>query len=338
MSTAASTGGGGSEQSTGGSVQSTGGSVQSTGGGTRTAFSSTASSTGGAAAPWGQDWRQTMAGGDAQELARLGRFAAPTDIYRSYRELENKLAGGLLKHTLRKDASAEEVAAWRVDAGIPADAKGYWEHMKFDDGLVIGEEDKPMFEAFFKSAHAGNYTPAQAKEAVKFYYDLEGQRTADQEKKDLEIAKKTQDTLRQVWQGVDYRANMNAIDSLMVQLPAVKLADGSSVSAKDFMMQARMPDGTPIGSSPELLQGFAYLAKQLNPMATVVPAGTTNVGQAIDDELGKIKKLMGNRNSEYFKGEKLTINGQTDTKMAHRYRELLSAKQASAERAKGAGK
>lgn len=339
MSTAASTGGGGGTvQSTGGGgLQSTGGSVQSTGGGgnVRHAMNSTASSTGGAAGPWGENWRETMAGGDAQELARLGRFSAPNDIYRSFRELENKLHGGLLKHTLRKDASEDEIKAWRVDAGIPPEAKAYWEHMKFDDGLVIGDEDKPMFEQFFAAAHKGNYTPAQVKEAVRFYYDIEEKRSAEQDEKDLATARATQDKLRAAWPGANYRANMNALDSLLVMLPPIKMADGTQVAAKDVLMQARMPDGTPVGSSPELLQGFVYLATQLNPAATVVPAGTGDIGKSISDELASIKKEMRNRSGDYYKGEKVTVNGVSDTKMAHRYRELLTAQEAM--KKKGAG-
>lgn len=327
MSTAASTGGGGTPSSTGGSGSST---ASSTGGSATTFAShgSTASSTGSTATPpWGETWRQHIAGQDAQELARLGRFDSPAAIYRSFRELENKLHGGLLKSTLRKDASQEEIQAWRKDAGIPLEAKDYWNHMQFDDGLVVGDEDKPIFEDFFAAAHKANMHPDQVKEAVRWYYDHEGKQTEARETKDLEIAKKTADVLRGVWPGAEYRANMNAIEGLMAQAPAINMPDGSKVPLKDVLMQARLPDGTPIGSSPEALQFLAHLAKEINPAATVVPAGTTNVVQSIDEELGKLKKMMGNKQSEYWKGPNAAANQA-------RYKQLLEAKEAHAKKAK----
>jgi hypothetical protein len=62
---------------------------------------------------------------DAAELKRLERFTDPGGIYKSYRELENKIASGEFKPQLRKDATADETARWRAESGIPLKAEDY---------------------------------------------------------------------------------------------------------------------------------------------------------------------------------------------------------------------
>ena len=73
---------------------------------------------------WPDNWRQEMAGGDEKELKRLERMKAPTDVYKSYRELE-KLKSSFTPPPKRPtaDSSPEEVAAYREAAGLPADPK-----------------------------------------------------------------------------------------------------------------------------------------------------------------------------------------------------------------------
>lgn len=313
-----STGGGGAS-STGAAASSTGASMSSAASSTgiATSMSSTFTSTGQASVD--VDWRRVMAGEDAQELARLGRFASAADVYRSYRALEQRMSSGQLKSVLPKDAKPEEITAWRKENGVPEKPEDYLPLVQ-TDGLVVGEEDKAVVGDLLKVAHANHMTPAQARAGVEFMYEMEGRRTEAQETKDRDIAKKTQDALRAKWPGGDYRANINAIESLFASAPSIPQADGSKVPLKDFVIQARMPDGTPLGSSPEALEWLAYISREINPAATVVPNAGTNQAQSIADEIGKFKKMMGNRNSEYWKGPQADANQK-------RYKQLLAAQE-----------
>jgi hypothetical protein len=45
----------------------------------------------------------------------------------------------------------EEKAAWRKDAGIPDKPEAY--DLKFEDGFVVGEDDKPMVDELPQAAH-----------------------------------------------------------------------------------------------------------------------------------------------------------------------------------------
>lgn len=291
-------------------VSSTGNVMGSTAG--STGSGSTAASTGFA---WQPGWREHLAAGDEKLLARLQRFADPTALVKSYAELERLKSSGQLRTALKAGANAEELKAWRAENGIPEKPEAY----QAPEGLVLGDEDKPIVDAFAKHAHGLNYTPDQYQGALQWYFEARDQQEAAQADNDAKLARSTQDALRQDWPGVEYRANMNAVHSLLDSAPQVTLEDGSKVQLKDLILGARLPNGVPIGSSPEALRWFAQLSREVNPAATVVIPGGANTMQAIDDEILGLKKMMGNKGSEYWKGP-------TAEKNQNRYRELLDIK------------
>lgn len=315
----ASTGGGSASTAGGGSsASSTGNAMGSTGG------TSTAASTGFA---WQPGWREHMAGGDAKVLQRLNRFADPGALLKSYLELDRRMSAGELKSTLKDGATPEELKAWRTENGIPDKPDGY----QPPEGLVLGDEDKAIVAEFAATAHAMNFRPEQYQGALTWYYEAKDKAEAAQADADAKLAKETQDALRGEWPGAEYRANMNALHSLLDTAPQVTLEDGSKVQLKDLILGARLPNGQPIGSSPEALRWFAQLSREVNPAATVVLPTGANTMQAIDDEIIELKKLMGNKSSEYWKGPKAEKNQQ-------RYRELLDAQAKLKTKAGNAGK
>ena len=319
MSTMGSTGGG-EPASTGAAAASTGQSMGSTGsqGSTGTGqqgstFTASAGSTGSIAFKWGDGWREAVAKGDEKMLARLGRFNSPEDMWRSYTALEARMSSGELKSALKEGATDAEKAQWRKENGIPEKPTDY--DLKLSDGTVIGEEDMPTVGKFLEAAHANNLTPAQVKSTLDWYYGMAKTQTDEQATKDTELARATQDELRGKW-GNEYRPNINAVHGLLDQAPA---------GLKDLLLNGRLADGTPIGSSVAGLEWLAQMARIVNPAGTVVPAGTTNIGQAISAELDKLTKMMGNRNSEYWKGPNAEKNQA-------RYRELVDAQTRQAAR------
>ena len=259
-------------------------------------FTATAGSTGSINFKWGDGWREAIAAGDPKVLQRLGRFNSPEDMWRSYTALEARMSSGEFKTALKADATDAEKAAWRKDNGIPEEAKGY--DLKFDDGTVIGEEDMPVVGKFLEIAHKNNLSNAQVKDTLAWYYTMAEAQTEERATQDTAIAREAQDKLRDKW-GTDYRPNINSVHSLL---------DGAPAGLKDLILNGRLADGTPIGSSVSALEWLANMSRQLNPAGTVVPAGTVNVGQAITSELEKLTKMMGNRNSEYWKGPKAAQN------------------------------
>lgn len=256
------------------------------------------------------DWRKDIAGDNADWLTTLNRFASPKAMFESYQALRSKLSSGELRDVkpFPKDGKPEEQAAWRKSNNLPEKPEGYHEHLKFDDGLVIGEEDKPGVDAFLAAAHAANYTPEQAKAAVGWYFAQKDAEAEARATKDKEVARATTDALRAEW-GTDYRTNMNGIHALLDTAPA---------GVKDKVMNTRQADGTPLMSDPDFLRFMTGLYRQINPVSTVVPHGDdAEMAKSIDAELQSIKDVMRTDRKKY----------NNDPKMQQRYRELLAAQE-----------
>jgi hypothetical protein len=104
------------------------------------------------------DWRKSVSGGDEKAVKTFERFATLGDLGKAYREAQAKISSGELAKPLPKDATPEQIKAYREGNGIPEKPEGYFE--KLPNGLVIGEDDKPLFEGFAKSMHELNAPPA----------------------------------------------------------------------------------------------------------------------------------------------------------------------------------
>jgi hypothetical protein len=250
-------------------------------------------STGAQMMGWGDDWRQRLAAGSTnseRELQQLARYESPEQIWRKARELEARMSAGEFKTALKAGASADELARWRAENGIPSEAKGY--KLNLPQGKDP-KEDEDFINAFLKSAHEANYTQAQVDTALKgFYAEVDRQEHALTEAEGLSV-KKTEDLLRTKW-GADYSVNRYL--------------------AEAFLSRA-----------------LVQAEREINPAATVLPAGATNLGQTIEAELTQMRQWMaapkGSADYQKYWG---------DEKMQARYRQLIDAQEGMAKKSKQA--
>ena len=259
---------------------------------------------------WPADWRTNFAGEDEKLLKRFERYDSPAAVAKALIAAQNKISSGELKPTLGQDASDEEVTEYRKAMGIPEKPDGY--DLDLGNGLIIGEDDKPLVEQFLNVAHETNQTPEQVKSNLRAYYAVTEQLAAQRDEQDKEIQQNGEEALRTEWGG-EFRGNINRIHGM---LDTVMDAD-----TKNSFLSGRLADGTPIGSSPEVLKGLIKLALEANPASTVVPAGT-NQAAAISDEIATIEKTMRENRKVYDK----------DEKMQARYRDLIMAREQMKER------
>lgn len=237
------------------------------------------------------DWRKNVSGGDEAAAKMFERFSSPADLGKAYREAVKKISSGELAKPLPKDATPEQIAEWRKGNGIPEKPEGYFE--KLPNGLVIGAEDKPMFDAVAAKLHARNVAPEVIHDLAEWYYGMQDEALKKTSEKDQQEANAATDMLRQDW-GPDYRANINVANSYL---------DSLGADLKGQVMDATMPDGTRLFNNPDFVKWIVAQAREANPAAHIVPAGTDNSIQSVTAERDKILEVMRTDRVRYNRDE-----------------------------------
>lgn len=252
-------------------------------------------------------WREAMAGGDEALLKQLKRYASPTAFAEAHKSLNDRLLKGEFKKPLPKDATPEDIAAWRKDNGIPEDPAKYYD--AFGKDVSVPEADKPMVDAFLSRMHAANASPEVAKAALSTYYELVQQAHAAQEEADVTRRDQAEAALRAEW-GAEYRRNVGIVGNFMTSLP-------SPVS--DALETARGADGGLLRHNPEVMRWLAGLALAENPAVHLVPGSVSDPQKAVENEIADIEKKM--RTPEGYK------EYWSDPRQQERYGQLLAARQ-----------
>lgn len=253
---------------------------------------------------WPEDWRERKANGDEKVLRKLQRYASPEAALDALFNAQAKISSGALKSALKPDATPEELAAWREDNGVPADPSGY--QISLADGRVIGDADKPLVDEFLSRLHTKNAPPELVNETLSWYYEKQEALRLAEEQRDQEAWVSARDELRDEF-GADYGRNVAAAKELIPE------------DIRDTLLLARTPDGTRVGADPHVVRWLVGMARELNPIGTVVPGAGRNAMQALETEISNLKAMMGDRASEYWKGPKATANQA-------RYKELIVAR------------
>jgi hypothetical protein len=260
------------------------------------------------------DWRKNVAGGDEAAVKMFERFATPADLGKAYREAVKKISSGELAKPLPKDATPEQIAEWRKGNGIPEKPEGYFE--KLPNGLVIGAEDKPMFDAVAAKFHARNVAPEAMHDLAEWYYGMQDEAVAKAAEKDKQEAQAATDALRQDW-GQDYRANINV---------AMSFLDSLGGDLKNQVMDATLPDGTRLFNNTGFVKWIVAQAREANPAAHIVPSGSDSTIQSVQAEIAKIENVMRTNRASY----------NQDSAMQERLRQLYDARTKLEQRGKAA--
>ncbi len=240
---------------------------------------------------WPEDWQRQMAGEDDKELKQIGRYASPKAVWEKARALERRMSSGELKPVKPKEAKPEELAAWRKDVGIPEKPEAY--DLKFDSGLVIGKEDKPIIDNFLKSAHAADMEPTHVKAAVQWYFDEVARQVDERAAKDDKDRVHTLDKLNAEYGG-QFRRNINLLEGVLSRFPD---------AVREDVKSARLPDGTALFNNPDVIRAFVAIALENNPAGIVAPAGIGDAPKVAMDEYRELQKYMKENRGAYNKDE-----------------------------------
>jgi hypothetical protein len=236
-------------------------------------------------------WRADIAGADDKAIKALERFATPQDLAKSYFEAQAKIRSGELAKPLPKDATPEQVAEWRKGNGIPEKPEGYFE--KLPNGLVIGEDDKPMFDAVATKLHARNVPPEVIHDLAEWYYGSQNENIRAQQAADAAAKPALEDALRETW-GADFKANANVYASYIA---------GAPKEVQDTLKSARDAEGNFILYKPEVVSWLVAQAREINPAAHITPSGNEGTVQSIQGEIDSIEKFMRTDRTAYNKDE-----------------------------------
>lgn len=254
---------------------------------------------------WPEDWRETAAkhlsAGDekayAKELKRLQRFANPEAVAGSQRETERLLSSGGLVKLPGKDAKPEEIAEFNKALGVPDDPKGYTEHIKLENGAVIGEADKPFVDSFISDMHKAGARPADVNAGLNWYYKLQEERAAQVDEEDDNFRAASERAIKEEW-GNSFKRRTNAIGSMFATAPGGNdIKNANSLFAR--LMGGRMADGKIIGNDPDFLRLIDSWREEVNPAASVVEDGKQR-GMTIDQELDDLRKLRTTDRRKYW--------------------------------------
>ena len=259
-----------------------------------------------AASDWPDDWRQKYAAGDEKKLKKLERYGSPQAALDALFNAQSRISSGELKAPLPANATPEEKAAWREENGIPAEPSGY--KLDLSDGLIIGEADKPFVDEFLAVAHESNFKQEEVTKALDWFFEKQEAVVSQQAERDANARVAAFEQLREEF-GPNYKQEVKI---------AMAVLDSAPEGVKGSFLAGRLADGTLIGDSPAIIRWLNTLSRELNPIGTVVPGSGTNAVQAVEAEREGLRKMMGDRKSEYWKGPNAEKNQA-------RYRELTSA-------------
>lgn len=255
---------------------------------------------------WPDDWRQKYAAGDEKKLKKLERYGSPQAALDALFNAQSRISSGELKAPLAPDATPEEKTAWRLDNGIPEEPSGY--DLTLPNGLIVGEADKPFVDDFLAVAHEGNFKQEDVSRALSWFFDKQETMVAEQAARDTEVRMKTFDQLRDEF-GPGYKNEVKI---------AYAVLDNAPEGVRESFLAGRLADGSLIGDSPEIIRWLNTLSRELNPVGVVVPGSGSNAVQAVEAERETLRKMMGDRKSEYWKGPNAEKNQA-------RYRDLTTA-------------
>ena len=270
--------------------------------------------------PFGEKWRETLAGEDKDAINTLQRFTDPTALWKSYSELRTKVSKGELKAVapFPKDGAPEQQNEWRKANNIPEKPEAY--DTNLGNGLVIGEEDKPFVDSYLQQAHAQNMPIDVVKSNLAWYF---GQYMPEVEKaraeEDVEFRGEAHNVLREKW-GADYKRNIEVVKALVMQAPE---------KLRERLWGGRLADGRAIGDDPDMLQWFAQMGLEMMPQTALTGITGADSAQTIATRITEIEKLMRTDRAAYNKN--LALSGPDGE-----YQRLLEARSRLQERGKAA--
>jgi len=237
---------------------------------------------GGTPPSWPDDWRERSAAGDEKALARLKRYASPENVAKALLQTQDRLRSGNFVGTVPEDASPEEIAAFRKQAGIPDKPEGYG--LEFPKEMEVTDADKAELGVYAAQMHAAHVPPAYAKAALKAFVDLREQAMQRRHEAVQDLVVASQADLRSEY-GRDYSRYVGR--------------DGKGGIANEFLAQhfgedapallgTELPSGLKLGQDPRFVRGIIKMALAYAEDGVIGAGDAAAGGKSIDEEYDEL--------------------------------------------------
>jgi hypothetical protein len=202
-----------------------------------------------AKSPWGDNWREEMAGGDDDVAKAISRYGSPKGVARALREAQATIRSGQQRIAKPDPKDEKAMAEWRKAEGIPDDPAGYKLPETVTKRLV--DEDKPVLSSFTEFAHKKGARQDVVDIASEWYVEMAEAAQTKQVEADKIASEEAEDSLRKEWAHGEYKANTTIARRFIEGIPGV--------GAK--WAEARI-DGKRLGDMPEFISWAADMGRE----------------------------------------------------------------------------
>ena len=204
------------------------------------------------------DWRALPDDwADRDELSKVAsRFNDPATLLRSYANAEKQLSKSVTP--LGKNASPEDLAKYRKQMNIPAEAKGYHDAIKIDPpaGVDLENEDaQKILGKFYEFAHSQNMTPTQVKGVIAPFLGLVAEDAAAKVERTKTLVDAADQKLKSEWRH-EYEPNTK-IGQNFVKMVAKESPEFA------YLLENVVADGMPLGDHPVMRRVAATLGRRM---------------------------------------------------------------------------
>lgn len=206
------------------------------------------------------DWRKQMAGDDEKELARLQRFTKPEDVWKAYREGEQRFSEAGRVRIPGADASDAEKAEFKKLVGVPEKFSDYDFKPELPEGFEFGEEDSALLDDVRKEWHESGSIlahPEVHKAAVEALAKMTEKAQALGYAKAIEQRQNTQKYLKETY-GHETDRNIGFATEVINRY----FPDLSGKNGGENLLSKTFADGTSLGDYVPFIEGMMRLGRE----------------------------------------------------------------------------
>ena len=173
------------------------------------------------------DWRSGIQ--DEKLRDHAGRFTSVLDLVGKHYELRQQLSTAI--QPLGKDATDEQVTAYRKSIGVPETTEGY--EFSLPEGHEITDADKTFQTAAADMFHKNNITSEQATGLNDWWNEIQVAALQEQIKGDKKYADDTEAALKVEWPGEEFSRNKAFADKAAAKVFKEDIDEIRSIETKD---------------------------------------------------------------------------------------------------------